>query len=609
MFTAFPRARTVGFGLALLTLLAAGFASHRTIRQLISADEGKGHSYAVLDSLQDTLVSLGNTIESQGGYVITGESQYEAAHSRAAQQEMQDLRKLRELTADNPSQQQRLDRLDAAVTDRLEISQKIIDARKSKGPDAAAAIIGSGKPDVMTERIRDLVAEMEREETALLQERTERMRAGVRNALAMLIAAYAFSFGLLFCVWFFFGREMKERKRGEKAALQQSTLQQLILADIGDGVAVADEKGNFLIFNDAAERILGVGAVAAQPEEWPERYGMFLPDGLTPCPQEQVPLARAIRGESVDRAEFFIRHAKRPDGLWIEVNGRPLHDAEGRLCGGVVVFRDITEQKKAQEALAVQAELLEQANAELTSANTELETFTYSVSHDLRAPLRHIHGYSKILEEDFGEKLDPDARRYLLRIQDGVQQMGNLIEDLLNLTRIGRQTPNFQITGLNTLVEEVLTDLKGEMEGRKIVWKVGTLPFIECDPVLMRQVFSNLLSNAVKYTRPRQEAVIEIGQTELDGKRILFVRDNGVGFNMKYADKLFGVFQRLHRAEDFEGTGVCLATVQRIVRKHGGKIWAEAELDRGATFYFTINEKAERNSAPQTANPPATRAS
>ena len=166
--------------------------------------------------------------------------------------------------------------------------------------------------------------------------------------------------------------------------------------------------------------------------------------------------------------------------------------------------------------------------------------------------------------------------------------MGCLIDDLLNLSRVGRRPMSLRVTGLNSIVDEVLADLRPECDDRTITWRIGQLSFVECDPALMKQVFANLLSNAVKFTRPRAKAVIEVDQMSLNGQAGVFVRDNGVGFSMKYADKLFGVFQRLHRQEDFEGTGVGLATVQRIIHKHGGRIWAEGELDKGATFYFIL---------------------
>ncbi len=229
-----------------------------------------------------------------------------------------------------------------------------------------------------------------------------------------------------------------------------------------------------------------------------------------------------------------------------------------------------------------------EANRQLEAVNKELETFSYSVSHDLRAPLRHIDGFSKLLVEEFGGGLPEEARRYLTRIREGTQRMGQLVDDLLNLGRVGRKELSLQVTGLGSLVNEVVAELKRDQHDRAIEWKLHPLPFVECDPALMKLVFVNLISNAVKYTRPRERAVIEVGAAAQKGESVIFVRDNGVGFSMKFADKLFGVFQRLHRTEDFEGTGVGLATVQRIIHKHGGRVWAEAELDRGATFYFKL---------------------
>jgi len=241
--------------------------------------------------------------------------------------------------------------------------------------------------------------------------------------------------------------------------------------------------------------------------------------------------------------------------------------------------RDITERKKQEASV-------QEINAQLEAANKELEAFTYSVSHDLRAPLRHIDGFARILREDYGPQLDATAQHYLDRVQQGAGQMGQLIEDLLAFSRAARQEVRRQSVSLQRLVEDVQQAL--DTGGRSIDWRIGRLPSAPCDPVLMKQVFLNLLANAVKFTRPRQPAVIEVGAEQQNGEQVVFVRDNGVGFPMKYADKLFGVFQRLHRQEDFEGTGVGLAIVQRILHKHGGRVWAEAELDQGATFYFTL---------------------
>ncbi len=260
-----------------------------------------------------------------------------------------------------------------------------------------------------------------------------------------------------------------------------------------------------------------------------------------------------------------------------------LETSERRLRAALEEIRGLNEDLERRVA---------ERTSELAAANRELEAFTYSVSHDLRAPLRHVNGFAEMLEEELGGQLAPASRELLQRIQERAVQMGVMVDDLLKLARLGRQPLHRSLTPLTEIVRKVIADLQSEIAGRAVDWQIGDLPVVACDPGLLGVVFTNLLSNAVKYTRPRERAVIEVGEATRDGERVLFVRDNGVGFDMKYADKLFGVFQRLHRKEDFEGTGVGLATVQRIINKHGGRIWAEAALDRGASFYFTLSAAA-----------------
>ncbi len=236
---------------------------------------------------------------------------------------------------------------------------------------------------------------------------------------------------------------------------------------------------------------------------------------------------------------------------------------------------------------------IQERTAALEAANHELEAFSYSVSHDLRAPLRAVDGFSRILVEDFGETLSAEVREYLQDIRAGTQQMGRLVDDLLAFSRLNRVGLSKGIVPPGPIVEQCVEALAHERDGRRVEIVIGELPDCEAEPSLLKQVWMNLLSNALKFTRKRELARIEVGCREEKGERTYFVRDNGVGFDMRYAGKLFGVFQRLHRAEDYEGTGVGLAIVERVVRRHGGRVWAEAAPDRGATFHFTLNERKE----------------
>ena len=234
--------------------------------------------------------------------------------------------------------------------------------------------------------------------------------------------------------------------------------------------------------------------------------------------------------------------------------------------------------------------------AQLEASNKELEAFAYSVSHDLRAPLRHIAGFADLLLKHSEGQLDATSLHHLGAIVQSTEQMGRLIDDLLILSRVGRAEMQTRRVALDEIIHKVRGELAPEEEGRHITWEIGPLPPVEADPILLRQVWANLLSNAVKFTAQQEKARIEIGALPIDTESshvTLFVRDNGVGFDPQYTHKLFGVFQRLHREEEFEGTGVGLATVRRIVERHGGRVWAKGEPDHGATFYFTLRQASE----------------
>jgi len=383
-------------------------------------------------------------------------------------------------------------------------------------------------------------------------------------------------------------RDAEQIRRLNADLAQRAAVTQAVLDNIADGIAVADAAGN-LTFNPAAERIMGMKPVpGAPPTQWSEKYGVFLPDMKTLYPAADLPMAHAMRGESIQQAVLFIRHAGAPNGLWISVTASPLR-IDGKLAGGIAVFRDVTAARQTEEAIRKLNAELEQRVAERDATNQELEAFTYTVSHDLRAPLRAINGFVGILLETYAPVIPAEARHYLDRVATNAQTMGHLVDDLLRFSRLARQPLRTQEVDTRALVRNALEQLAPALEGRQVELTVADLPTGRGDPALLEQVFINLIGNAVKYTQGRKPARIEVGaRPGEDGEAIYYVRDNGAGFDMQYANKLFGVFQRLHRSEEYEGTGVGLAIVQRIVHRHGGRIWAEAEVDKGATFSFTL---------------------
>jgi PAS domain S-box-containing protein len=346
-------------------------------------------------------------------------------------------------------------------------------------------------------------------------------------------------------------------------------------------------RGEFLYNSLSCQRITGHSA-----DEFEKDPGVIL-EIIHPDDRESYSahIDEAARNRKPMEIIFRIIHS---DGTvkWVEQICQSLYNEDGGYIGIRGSNRDITDRKRIDEELALYRdhleELVKERTVELETANRELEAFAYSISHDLRAPLRHISGFVSLLEKEAGADVSRKGHYYMNLISEAAGKMGQLIDDLLAFSRMGRQSMSIEKTGLEDIVYDIIRDQKSDITGRNLVWHTDKLPVVHCDVAMLRIVLNNLISNAVKFTRPREEAVIEIGSCSEKDEVVIFVRDNGVGFDPKYTDKIFGVFHRLHLSEEFEGTGVGLAIAQRIVLRHGGRIWAEGEPDKGATFYFSL---------------------
>jgi len=376
--------------------------------------------------------------------------------------------------------------------------------------------------------------------------------------------------------------EMAQRDWRDIAARERTIREQARLIDqTHDCIFVRDMNDVITFWNRGAEELYGWSAEEAVGKKSRDLLRTVVPEASAKALEVLL---------TTDRWEGELIETK-ADGAEVVVSSRwsLRRDEQGQPAAVLVTKNDITARKhREEEIVALNRELVKRAE-DLAAANKELESFAYSVSHDLRAPLRHVIGYAELLQEQAASSLDEKSRRYTKTILDSAKRLGVLIDDLLGFSRIGRADTNKTTVDLGQLVREVIAELRPQIGNRDIAWNVGALPGCHGDRAMLKVALVNLISNAVKFSRQRARAEIAIGSTEGQHSQIeIFIRDNGAGFDMRHADKLFGVFQRLHLSEELEGTGIGLATVQRIIHRHGGNIRAEAALDQGATFYLSL---------------------
>ncbi len=573
----------VGFVLAAIIIVVVGVISYLSIQSSIETNQLVTHTREVLQQLEDTQISLLDAETNVRGYYISGNEAYIPAYQAAADQIPLQIASLRVLTADNPNQQANIDQLDPLITARLHQLQSAIATRQTTPlADVPPQVTPSPAKQTM-DRIRDLINTMIAQEDSLLAPRVTTAANSARWTLVMLFLLTCLTVLILATVYFLFRRDITGRMRVEATLNSERNVLRALVDALPDQIFIKREDGAFLLNNQAFAANLG------QPG--PE--ALLFKNDFDFYPRE---LAESYRADdlSVFATGVPVINREEPiamaDGTTIVAltTKIPLRGPDGTIDRLVGISHNITERKNSEDRIQALNQSLERRTEQVEAVNKELEAFSYTISHDLRAPLRAIRGFSKILLEEYGVQIPPEGQRFLNLVDQNAGQMSELIDDLLSFSRLGRHPVNRELIKPTELVQQIWSDLIAERPDRKVEFTLAEMPACLPDRTLLRQVYTNLLANALKFTSKQDIGRIEVGFERNDQEVIYFVRDNGAGFNMQYYNKLFGVFQRLHRAEDYEGTGVGLAIVQRIIMRHGGRVWAKGEIDKGATFFFTL---------------------
>lgn len=580
------KAITAWFGVAIVIVLFVAGISWNSTRQLQEVSSSVGQAYQALGRIQEVRAIMANLESSQRGYLLLGMSDLLEFRAREKEELSEALTALKVSAEYN--QRQHLEQLQALINQRIAFGEESIDVRRVQGQEAAQRMLNVGTGIALTAKIEVLLKTIAEEENALLIERQSEVDIVSTHTFLFLTGGVLLSLTIVCVALFSLNAEFWERIAAEKSVAQLAA----IVSSSNDAILGTDLNSIVTTWNAAAEEMFGYSA----KEIIGQSIKCLLPLGRED--EEVQIIGRIKRGEAVKHFET-VRQAKDGRQIDVSVTVSPIKDRDGRVVGASKVARDISERKLAEQEIRQLNASLERRVAERTKelevANKELEAFSYSVSHDLRSPVRAMNGFSQAVLEDYGTLLPEDGRRGLERIRGAAQRMGMLIDDLLSFSRLSRTPLTMQAIDTEGQVRRVLEGIRSQQPERDIEVKLGKLPPCQGSLATLDHVWTNLLSNAFKYTRRREKAVVEIGSRDENGEPVYYVRDNGAGFDMRYVHKLFGVFQRLHRADEFEGTGVGLAIVQRIVHRHQGRVWAESELNVGSTFYFTLNERTEHD--------------
>ncbi len=587
---ALDKGTTAGFAMSIMITLTVAGVSWNSTHHLKEASRWVSHTQAVLKEIQDVQAGFAQLESSQRGYLILGDENLLTQRLQIKAGVDTGIAVLETLTADNPHQKPRLDALKGLGARRMAFGEETIRVRREHGFDAARKMLAGGTGIALSREIQEVIGAMRDEEYVLLALRQKESDAASTTAFLLLPLGVFVGLAILLIALFFLNAGIAQQKQAEQSLMRSlrevSDLKTAL--DEHAQVAITDAKGKITYVNDkfcaiskyAREELLGRDHRIINSGHHSKAFTAEL--------WATISSGRVWHGEIRNKAKDRTFY-------WVDTTIVPFLDESGKPWQYVVIRADITQSREAAEEILRLNASLEQRVAERTTeleaANKELGAFSYSVSHDLRAPLRAVDGFSQAVLEDYGDQLPEEGRKYLMTIREGAQRMGILIDDLLAFSKLSRVTLNKQEINTRAQVLTVIEGLNAQAGGRAVEFQIGDLPACNGAPGLLDQVWVNLLSNAVKYTRKCEKTVIQIGCDVQARENVFFVRDNGAGFDMRYADKLFGVFQRLHRTDQFEGTGVGLAIVQRIVHRHGGRIWAQASVGHGATFYFTLEEK------------------
>ena len=560
---------------SVLMLISIGCLSYYTTYRLVETEKWVAHTHEVIATLESGLAILTDEETKQRGYLLTGNEQFLTDCEASQAQVIGWEKEIRQLTVDNPQAQHRLDALESLIVQRLAILNSRIKLRQEQGSQAVAEdsdYLRQGK--ALMDQIWQNVADMRAQELQLLAQRQSAAHASANVCQIIIVSGSTLACVIGIVAYLMVRRGLRLRAETEQELEESEALMESILDNTPAVVFIKDLAGRYLFVNRRFAEISG----RSREEIQGKTVSDIAPKELARNADEHF--QTVMKTGSPVEVEEMVQYSDGPHPhLAVKF---PVRDGTGKIWAMAGISTDISERKRTEQEIKT-------ANEQLWAANHELEAFSYSVSHDLRAPLRHIDGFVGLLRKQTMEKLDEKERRYLNIIANSARQMGALIDDLLVFSRMGRTELRRATVDMNSLVDEVLRGLHNETDGRQITWKIAALPQVDADLAMLRQVWINLMGNALKYTRTRNPAEIEVGcNAGPDEECVFFVRDNGVGFDMQYVHKLFGVFQRLHRADEFEGTGIGLANVRRIVLRHGGRTWAEGKPDCGATFYFSL---------------------